>query len=142
MLATQQCYKTLKVVKKKYLVFSYLIKNNIITHNSNYKGFTMKKVLSLAVVLGLGSFVFAASDPAAIVAKQCKTCHGAKMEKSYLNKTAIVNTLSSDVIKEDLKGYKAGTLNRHKMGATMKAQVAKLSEEDIEALAKYIPTLK
>ena len=38
--------------------------------------------------------------------------------------------------------YKAGTLNRYKMGNVMKAQVSKLSEEDIEALAKYIPTLK
>lgn len=102
----------------------------------------MRKVLSLLVVVGLGSISFAASDPAAIIAKQCKTCHGAKMEKSYLNKTAIVNTLSSEEIKKDLLGYKAGTLNRHKMGATMKTQVAKLSEEDIDALAKYIPTLK
>lgn len=94
------------------------------------------------VVLGLGSFALAASDPAAIVAKQCKTCHGAKMEKSYLNKTLVVNTLSSEEIKKDLLGYKAGTLNRHKMGAQMKIQTAKLSTEDIEALAKYIPTLK
>ncbi len=102
----------------------------------------MKKMLPLMVVLGLGSFALAASDPAAIIAKQCKTCHGAKMEKSYLNKTAVVNTLSSEEIKKDLLGYKAGTLNRYKMGAQMKAQTAKLSEEDIEALAKHIPTLK
>lgn len=102
----------------------------------------MRKLLPLMVVVSLGSIAFAASDPAAIIAKQCKTCHGAKMEKSYLNKTRIVNTLSSKEIKEDLLAYKAGTLNRYKMGAQMKAQVAKLSEEDIEALANYIPTLK
>lgn len=92
--------------------------------------------------LSLGSFSFAQSDAAAIIAKQCKTCHGAKMEKSYLNKTAVVNTLSSEEIKKDLLGYKAGTLDRYKMGKTMSLQVKKLSEEDIEALAKYIPTLK
>ena len=102
----------------------------------------MKKMLSVMAVVGLGSLALAASDPAAIIAKQCKTCHGPKMEKSYLNKTLVVNTLSSEDIKKDLLGYKAGKLNRHKMGGTMKAQAAKLSEEDIEALAKYIPTLK
>lgn len=102
----------------------------------------MKRMLPLMVALGLSSFAFAASDAAAIVAKQCKTCHGAKMEKSYLNKTLVVNTLSSEEIKKDLLAYKAGTLNRHKMGAQMKAQTAKLSDEDIDALAKYIPTLK
>ncbi|RDU72753.1 hypothetical protein CQA66_03950 [Helicobacter aurati] len=107
----------------------------------------MSKVVSYCVfsglfALGLGSLSLAASDPAAIIAKQCKTCHGAKMEKSYLNKTAVVNTLSSEEIKKDMLEYKAGTLNRYKMGSTMKAQMAKLSEEDIEALAKYIPTLK
>lgn len=105
----------------------------------------MKKfVPSLVAVftLGFGGLSLADSDPAAIVAKQCKTCHGAKMEKSYLNKTAVVNTLSSEDIQKDLMEYKAGTLNRYKMGNVMKAQVSKLSEEDIEALAKYIPTLK
>lgn len=101
----------------------------------------MKKMMSLMVVFGLSSFVFA-SDPAAIIAKQCKACHGAKMEKSYLNKTAVVNTLSSEEIKKDLLAYKAGTLNRYNMGAQMKAQTAKLTEQDIEALAKFIPTLK
>ena len=64
------------------------------------------------------------------------------MEKSYLNKTAVVNTLSSEEIKKDLLAYKAGTLNRYNMGAQMKAQTAKLTEQDIEALAKFIPTLK
>ncbi len=102
----------------------------------------MKKTLSLIAFLGLGAFAFAASDPAAIVAKQCKTCHGAKMEKSYLNKTKIVNTLDSKEIEEDLKGYKAGTLNRHGQGKIMQGQAKRLSDEDIEALAKYIPTLK
>ncbi len=102
----------------------------------------MRKMLPLMVIVGLGSVAFAASDPAAIIAKQCKTCHGAKMEKSYLNKTAVVKDLSSDEIKKDLLEYKAGKLNRYKMGGQMKAQTAKLSEEDIEALAKYIPTLK
>ena len=102
----------------------------------------MRKMLPLMVVVGLGSVAFAASDPAAIIAKQCKTCHGAKMEKSYLNNTAVVKNLSSDEIKKDLLEYKAGKLNRYKMGAQMKAQTAKLSEEDIEALAKYIPTIK
>ncbi|STQ86455.1 c-type cytochrome [Helicobacter muridarum] len=93
-------------------------------------------------VFGLGNVSLANSDAAAIVAKQCKACHGAKMEKSYLNKTAVVNTLSSEEIKKDLLEYKAGTLNRYGQGKIMTGQVKKLSDEDIEALAKYIPTLK
>ncbi|RDU62688.1 hypothetical protein CQA53_09075 [Helicobacter didelphidarum] len=101
----------------------------------------MNKIVLSMAVLGVSGFVFA-SDPAGIIAKQCKTCHGAKMEKSYLNKTAVVSNLTEEEIKKDLLEYKAGTLNRYKMGAQMKAQTAKLTDADIEALAKYIPTLK
>jgi cytochrome c553 len=45
-------------------------------------------------------------------------------------------------IDADLKGYKAGTLNKHGMGMLMKGQVASLSDADIKALAEYIHGLK
>nr|WP_231622522.1 hypothetical protein [Helicobacter heilmannii] len=53
-----------------------------------------------------------------------------------------MNTLDSATIKEDLMGYKAGTLNRYGAGKIMHMQVKALSDTEIEALAKYIPTLK
>ena len=107
----------------------------------------MRRIVSLVVsgVLSvgvLGSFSFAA-DAAGIVAKQCATCHGKKMEKAYGGAGAVVvNTLPADQIKKELTEYKAGTLNKLKQGAVMKAQTAKLTDEDIAALADYIPTLK
>ncbi|CBG39405.1 c-type cytochrome [Helicobacter mustelae] len=96
----------------------------------------MKKAL---VILSLGVVALYA-NPAKIVKTKCAVCHGQKMEKAALGKSAIVNTLSAKQIEEDLRGYKAKTLNRHGLGGTMWGQAASLSDEDIKGLAKYIST--
>ncbi|PAF52642.1 c-type cytochrome [Helicobacter sp. 13S00477-4] len=101
----------------------------------------MKKLLLMVALISFG-LVAANADPATIIKTKCQACHGANMEKSALGKSKIVNTLSSDQIKKDLLGYKAGTLNQHGLGATMWGQIKPLSDADIDALAKYIPTLK
>lgn len=101
----------------------------------------MKKTLLTIGVLVLG-FLSLHADPATIVKTKCMACHGLNMEKSAMGKSAIVNTFTSAKIKEDLEGYKSGKLNQHGMGAVMQAQAKTLSDADIDALAKYIPTLK
>ncbi|MDO7253673.1 c-type cytochrome [Helicobacter cappadocius] len=101
----------------------------------------MKKSLLALTILALGAIGLQA-DPATIIKTKCQACHGANMEKSALGKSKIVNTLTPEKIKADLLGYKAGTLNQYKMGATMWGQAKSLSDADIDALAKYIPTLK
>ncbi|GAA8369267.1 cytochrome c [Helicobacter pylori] len=96
----------------------------------------MKKVI---VALGVLAFtnVLMATDVKAIV-KGCAACHGVKFEKKALGKSKIVNMMSEKEIEEDLMAFKSGA-NKNPV---MTAQAKKLSDEDIKALAKYIPTLK
>jgi len=98
----------------------------------------MKKI---ALALLVASVSLMAADGAAAF-KKCVSCHGAKAEKSALNKSAIINTWTAAQIEESLKGYKAGTLNVHGMGALMKGQVASYDDATIKAVAEYITTLK
>ena len=73
---------------------------------------------------------------------KCASCHGADGKRKALGKSAPIAGMSKDEVVKILKEYKAGTLNKYGMGALMKGQVAGLSDEDIEALAAYIASLK
>jgi len=73
---------------------------------------------------------------------KCAGCHGAKGEKKALNKSAVITGQDAAKTVEQLKGYKAGTLNKYGMGGVMKGQVASLDDAGIQALADYIATLK
>ena len=82
-----------------------------------------------------------AVDGKALFAK-CAGCHGADGKTKALGKSNIIAGLDAKTIEEDLKGYKAGTLNQHGMGGLMKGQVASYSDADIKAVAEYIHGLK
>jgi len=73
---------------------------------------------------------------------RCAACHGADGKLKALGKSAPIAGLPAEQIIKDLEGYKAGTLNKYGLGATMKSQVATLSEQDIKDLAAYISSLK
>jgi len=94
----------------------------------------MKKIALTLLVASVGLM---ASDGAALY-KKCAACHGAHGEKKALGKSAVIK--GADVL-ADLKGYKAGTLNKHGMGALMKGQVASYSDADLEAVAAHIKGL-
>ncbi len=96
----------------------------------------MKKVIVALGVLAFAS-VLMATDVKAL-AKSCAACHGVKFEKKALGKSKIVNMMSEAEIEKDLMDFKSGA-NKNPV---MSAQAKKLSDEDIKALAKYIPTLK
>ena len=100
----------------------------------------MKKLV-LICIFGVASLM--AADGATLY-KRCAVCHGAAGDKIPPGSKAktTLNTLSKDKIIEDLKGYKAKTLNQFGAGALMFAQAANLSEADMVALADYIATLK
>lgn len=102
----------------------------------------MKKVVFLLVACACLSF----GADGAKVYKQCIACHGLKAEKVYLNKVPALNSLDSAKMVEDMKQFKAGAINGGKgyfgMGAVMKMQMSKLSEDDMKAVADYIQTLK
>ncbi len=98
----------------------------------------MKKIALSLLVAGAALM---ANDGAALF-KKCAACHGAKAEKAALGKSAIIAGLDAATIAADLKGYKAGTTNKHGMGALMKGQVATYSDADIDAVSAYISGLK
>ncbi len=98
----------------------------------------MKKI---AVAMLFAGSTLLMADGAALFAK-CAGCHGQNGEKSALNKSAVITGQDAAKTVEQLKGYKAGTLNQHGMGALMKGQVASMSDEDIQAVADYIAGLK
>ena len=102
----------------------------------------MKKVLLGLAALACLSF---AADGAEVY-KKCVACHGAKADTVYLGKVPALNTQEKEYIVENMKAYKEGTVEGGKgkfaMGAVMKAQMATVSEEDMNAVADYIQTLK
>ncbi len=81
-----------------------------------------------------------AIDAKALFAK-CAGCHGADGKTKALGKSNVIAGLDAKTIEEDLKGYKAGTLNKHGMGGVMKGQVASFNDDQIKALAEYISKL-
>lgn len=97
----------------------------------------MKK---LAITMLFACTASLMADGAAVYAK-CVACHGANGEKSALNKSGIIQGQDAATTVEQLKGYKAGTLNKYGMGGLMKGQVAALSDEDIQAVADHIAGL-
>lgn len=106
----------------------------------------MKKVvIATALACITAGSVFAADG--ATVYKKCIACHGAKAEKSYLNKVPVLTQVDAATRLEDMKAYKAGTAGeggkgKFGMGAVMKLQMSSLSEEDMKAVNDYISTLK
>ncbi len=98
----------------------------------------MKKVLVLAGLLCATS-IFAADG--ATLFKTCATCHGAKAEKSALNKSQVIAGWDAAKITAALEGYKAGTYGGPLKG-TMIAQTKNLDADSIKALAEYISKIK
>ncbi len=79
-------------------------------------------------------------DGKAIYTQKCVSCHGAKAEKSALNKSQTIADFSEVQVKDALEGYKAGTYGKEMKGI-MQGQVKTLDDTQIEALAHYISTL-
>lgn len=77
---------------------------------------------------------------AATLYKACASCHGANAEKKALNKSQIIKGWEASKTVTALQGYKDGSYGGAMKGI-MKPQVAKLSDAEIEALAKYISNL-
>ncbi len=87
-----------------------------------------------------GQTVSQTKDGKTIYEGQCKSCHGIDGKMKALGKSNPV--AGSNTVDADLKGYKAGTLNKHGMGSVMKGNASRLSEADIKAVAEYIASLK
>ena len=70
----------------------------------------------------------------------CSGCHGVDGSKSALGKSKAIKGWGTQKVLDALNGYKVGTYGGSMKGL-MKGQVTKLSDTEIEAVAKYISTL-
>ena len=83
-----------------------------------------------------------ANDGKKIFAATCKSCHGANGQNHALTKSDVIAGWDAAKVVEALKGYRAGTRNKHGMGNVMKSKVEKLKDADIANVAAYIASLK
>ena len=97
----------------------------------------MKKII---LGLTLVSTMMLAADGAALYSK-CAGCHGNQGEKKALGKSKVINEMNKEDLVTALNGYKDGSYGGAMKGL-MKGQVAKLSNDDVEALALHITTMK
>ena len=72
---------------------------------------------------------------------KCASCHGRYGEKSALKASKIINELDENQIKADLIGYKNDINYGGNLKATMHRTASELSDDEINALAKFISTL-
>ncbi|MCZ6117311.1 c-type cytochrome [Campylobacter ureolyticus] len=72
---------------------------------------------------------------------KCASCHGRYGEQSALKTSKIINKLNENQIKTDLMGYKNDINYGGNLKATMHRTASELSDDEINALAKFIPTL-
>jgi cytochrome c553 len=68
---------------------------------------------------------------------KCAGCHGQNAQNAALGKSQIIKGWNKTKIVNSLKGYQNGTYGGT-MKAIMKSQVADLTENEIDALAKHI----
>lgn len=71
----------------------------------------------------------------------CAGCHGTNAQNAALGKSQIIKGWDEAKTLEALKGYKDGSYGGAMKGM-MKSQVDNKSDEELEALAKYIANLK
>ena len=71
---------------------------------------------------------------------KCAGCHGKNAEKKALGKSQIIKGWDEAKIVNALHGYKDGTYGGS-MKTVMKSQVSNLSDNEINAVAKYISKL-
>jgi len=95
------------------------------------------KILAVLAILGSSSLFASGSD----LYKRCAGCHGINGEKKALGKSMTITGWEQDKTIAALKGYKDGSYGSVMKGV-MKGQVASLSDEEIQALAQHIETLK
>jgi len=99
----------------------------------------MERVLTIAAIAVVFSGVGKAAtiDGKTLFENNCAACHGQKAEKKALGRSEIIANNGYDDIIKDLKEFKSG-----KGDKIMQTQVAKFSVEELDAIAKYVATLK
>jgi cytochrome c-type protein NapB len=97
----------------------------------------MKKLILNAII---ALSIFGVTANAEVNLNACKGCHGQTFEKKALGKSLVVSDMNATEISAALIGYKDGTYGKTMKGV-MKGQVAKYSNEDLNASATVILAL-
>ena len=85
---------------------------------------------------------FAMASDAEMIYKKCSGCHGLNGEKKALGRSGAIVDMNKDELAKVMIGYKKGEVNKYAMGALMKTQMVKISEDEINSLATYISGFK
>jgi len=92
------------------------------------------KIISKSLILATTLAISAQATP---LYTKCVACHGVAGEKAALNKSLIIKDMSKADFVSAMKGYKDGSYGKDQK-ALMKAQVAPLSDAQIEEIASFI----
>ena len=98
----------------------------------------MRKVL---VIFYASCAIASAAPDGAEIFKQCAICHGDKAQKHSLNVSALIAGMDAKHIVKTLKAYQAGKMDQYGFGKMMQGQATKLSDEEMQAVAKYVASL-
>ena len=98
-----------------------------------------KNIIRFSALYLLASFAALAQAPAKEAL--CKACHGDKGAKPIMDSYPKLNGQNEAYLVAILKAYKAGE-RKGGQSAVMTAQAKMLSDEDIQALAKYYAAQK
>jgi cytochrome c553 len=109
----------------------------------------MKKIMTLAAVLGAASISFGAhaagdidAGKAAVQKYNCAACHGADFNSPIDPSYPKLAGQHSDYLQHALTAYKRGEGEMNRRGnAIMGAQVVPLSHQDIVNIAAYLSSL-
>ncbi len=99
----------------------------------------MKKALAL---LSITCAIVSATPNGEEIFKQCAICHGDHAQKRSLNVSAVIAGMDAKQIVKTLKSYQAGELNQYGFGNMMQGQATKLSAEEMQAVARYVASLR
>ncbi|WP_456403284.1 c-type cytochrome [Hydrogenimonas sp.] len=98
----------------------------------------MKKIAFASILLL--STVWA-SEGEDIFNKICYVCHGKQAQKSSLGVSRVIAGWKAERIVEKLKEYKSGQLDQYGFGSMMRNRATKLTDQQMQAVAKYIESL-
>ncbi len=97
--------------------------------------------VATSFIIALSGTAFAADGSALYAAKGCAACHGADAKSPIMPAYPKIAGQAKEYTSQQMKDIKSGARNNGQTAA-MKAIIAAVSDEEIDAIAEYLATLK
>ena len=97
--------------------------------------------LATSFVIALSGSAFAADGAALYAGKGCAACHGADAKSPIMPAYPKIAGQAKEYTSQQMKDIKSGARNNGQTAA-MKAIITSVSDEEIDAIAEYLATLK